>query len=105
MPRIICRSCGREIYTTAPIEQLFADERRCSIWGAADAAGIRFVGGHPMAGREMAGYGNAVGDLFVGRPWVLVGGALADVAAIERVAWVVAACGARPVRMDAATHD
>jgi hypothetical protein len=29
MPRIVCRNCGREIYTTAPIEQLFADERRC----------------------------------------------------------------------------
>jgi len=78
---------------------------KSSIVAAADVAGIRFVGGHPMAGREMAGYGNAVGDLFVGRPWVLVGGALADVAAIERVAWVAAACGARPVRMDAATHD
>jgi len=34
MPRIICRSCGREIYTTAPIEQLFADERRCPRCGA-----------------------------------------------------------------------
>ena len=29
MPRIVCRNCGREIYTTAPMEQLFADERRC----------------------------------------------------------------------------
>ena len=34
MPRIICRSCGREIYTSAPIEQLFADERRCPRCGA-----------------------------------------------------------------------
>jgi len=34
MPRIICRNCGREIYTTAPIEQLFADERRCPRCGA-----------------------------------------------------------------------
>ena len=29
MPRIACRNCGREIYTTAPIEHLFADERKC----------------------------------------------------------------------------
>jgi hypothetical protein len=35
MPRIVCRHCGREIYTTAPIEHLFADERRCPRCGAA----------------------------------------------------------------------
>ena len=34
MPRIVCHSCGREIYTTAPIDQLFADERRCPRCGA-----------------------------------------------------------------------
>ncbi|HEX5590011.1 MAG TPA: hypothetical protein VFX65_06955 [Candidatus Limnocylindrales bacterium] len=34
MPRIVCRTCGREIYTTAPIENLFADERRCPRCGA-----------------------------------------------------------------------
>ncbi|MCI0584154.1 MAG: hypothetical protein L0227_14940 [Chloroflexi bacterium] len=34
MPRIVCRNCGREIYTTAPIENLFADERRCPRCGA-----------------------------------------------------------------------
>jgi prephenate dehydrogenase len=72
---------------------------------AADAAGIRFVGGHPMAGREAAGYAQALPDLFVGRPWVLVPGARADDAAVGRVEWLVAACGARAVRMDAASHD
>ena len=34
MPRIICRTCGREVYATAPLEQLFADERRCPRCGA-----------------------------------------------------------------------
>ncbi|MEO7664490.1 MAG: hypothetical protein ABIV26_05135 [Candidatus Limnocylindrales bacterium] len=34
MPRIVCRTCGREIYTTVAIEQLFADERRCPRCGA-----------------------------------------------------------------------
>lgn len=34
MPRIICHTCGREVYATAPIEQLFADERRCPRCGA-----------------------------------------------------------------------
>jgi len=29
MPRLACWSCGRQIYTTAPLEALFAEERRC----------------------------------------------------------------------------
>ena len=72
---------------------------------AADRAGIRFVGGHPMAGREVTGYANAVPDLFAGRPWVLVPGTAADDAAVARVEWLATACGARTIRMDALTHD
>ena len=34
MPRIICRTCGREVYATGRVEQLFADERRCPRCGA-----------------------------------------------------------------------
>jgi len=78
---------------------------KAGILAAANAAGLRFVGGHPMAGREVAGYANAAADLFAGRPWVLVPGAAADTAALECVAWVAAACGARPLTMDATAHD
>jgi len=78
---------------------------KSGIVAAADAAGLRFVGGHPMAGREIAGYANSAADLFAGRPWVLVRGAAADNAALERVAWVATACGARPLPMAAAAHD
>ncbi len=66
---------------------------------------LRFVGGHPMAGRETSGFGAATADLFVGRPWVVVPGDPMDTAAIERVETFVRATGARPVRMDAAAHD
>jgi phage FluMu protein Com len=34
MPTIACRTCGRVIYTAAPIEALFAEERRCPRCGA-----------------------------------------------------------------------
>jgi len=78
---------------------------KSAIVAAADRAGLRFVGGHPMAGRETAGYASSLPDLFAGRPWVLVPGAAADEAAVERVAWVAAACGARAMRMDAGEHD
>ena len=71
----------------------------------ATALGLRFVGGHPMAGRETSGYGASSADLFVGRPWVVVPTSEADVAAVERVERLAVACGANPVRLGAAAHD
>jgi prephenate dehydrogenase len=76
-----------------------------AIIARADAAGLRFVGGHPMAGLEASGYEAARADLFVGRPWVIVPGRVAqpaDIAVVERLA---GACGASPVQLDAETHD
>jgi prephenate dehydrogenase len=69
----------------------------------ATALGLRFVGGHPMAGRETSGYTTSSADLFVRRPWVVV--PTSDVAAVERVEQLAVACGARPVRLGAAAHD
>jgi hypothetical protein len=34
MPRLSCWKCGRQIYTVAPLEALFAEERRCPRCGA-----------------------------------------------------------------------
>ena len=34
MPKLACRACGRQIYTVAPLESLFAEERRCPRCGA-----------------------------------------------------------------------
>jgi hypothetical protein len=34
VPKLACRSCGRQIYTVAPLESLFAEERRCPRCGA-----------------------------------------------------------------------
>jgi len=69
----------------------------------ATALGLRFVGGHPMAGRETAGYAASSADLFVDRQWVIVPSA--DDAAVERVEAIATATGARPRRMTAAIHD
>jgi prephenate dehydrogenase len=66
---------------------------------------LRFVGGHPMAGREVAGYGASDPALVRDRPWVIVPADPADPAADERVAALAAACGARPVTLGAAEHD
>lgn len=71
----------------------------------ADALGLRFVGGHPMAGREVAGYAASTAELFHDRPWVVVPGALATVDDVRRVEWLASACGAVPVAMTADAHD
>lgn len=71
----------------------------------ADAAGLRYVGGHPMAGLEVSGYAAGRADLFVDRPWVIVPGRAADDADIGRVTALVDACHGQVVRMDAAAHD
>ncbi len=71
----------------------------------ADAAEVRFIGGHPLAGREAAGYEASTADLFVDRPWVLVPGAFARPGDLERVEALAQASSARVVVMDAAAHD
>ena len=76
-----------------------------SVVARADAARLRFVGGHPMAGLETGGYGAASADLFVDRPWVVVPGTLAVPADVQRVADLAVACSAHVVSMDAAAHD
>jgi prephenate dehydrogenase len=64
----------------------------------------RFVGTHPMAGREVTGPDAARVALFRGATWVVVpdGAASEDV---ERVELMVTDLGARPVRMTAEEHD
>jgi prephenate dehydrogenase len=78
---------------------------KAAIVARADAAGLRYVGGHPMAGLDTSGYAASRADLFAARPWVLVPGRIAETADIERVAGLAVACGARVVRLDAAEHD
>jgi prephenate dehydrogenase len=64
-----------------------------------------FVGGHPLAGRELAGPLAAKADLFRGRPWVLCPTAECDRAAVAAATVLVRACGATPVTLGLADHD
>lgn len=73
--------------------------------GRADRLGLHYVGGHPMAGLETAGYANARADLFAGRPWVMCPGALARPVDLERVEQLVAACRAESRWLGPAEHD
>jgi prephenate dehydrogenase len=71
----------------------------------ADAAGLRFVGGHPMAGMEASGYAASRADLFVSRPWVVVPGRVAEPDDVSRVVTLVETCRAKVVELDAEAHD
>ena len=64
----------------------------------------RYVGSHPMAGRERSGAGAADCDLFAGRPWVVVGQD-SDPQAELVIRNLAVDVGATPVRMGAAEHD
>jgi prephenate dehydrogenase len=80
-----------------------ASTKRAIVERAA-AAGLPFVGGHPMAGRETSGFEASDAELFVDRPWVICQ-ADAPEPAVARVEVLVRGVGGAPVRMDAATHD
>ena len=78
---------------------------KARIVARADAVELPFIGGHPMAGRELSGYGAALPDLFVGRPWVTVLGQYARLCDGERIGELIEACGALQIPMRAAAHD
>jgi prephenate dehydrogenase len=78
---------------------------KAAIVERADEHGLRFVGGHPMAGLESTGYGAARADLFAGRPWVIVPGADASSADIDRVRELATVCSGQVVYLDAVEHD
>ena len=87
--------------TNAVVSDVASTKRR--IAERAKVAGLRFVGGHPMAGLDQTGYEASTPDLFVDRPWVVC--ATDDLDATTRVEALALATGARPVRIDPATHD
>jgi prephenate dehydrogenase len=64
-----------------------------------------YVPGHPLAGREKHGPAAARADLFLGRTWALCPGPEASEEAIATITDLVRACGAVPMRTDAAAHD
>ena len=62
----------------------------------------RYVGTHPMAGRERGGALSARSDLFTARPWVICANGSPRAAAIESF---VISMGAMPISLSVAEHD
>lgn len=66
---------------------------------------IDFVGGHPMAGKELSGIEAAEGDLFQGCTYCLVPRESASPAATQVVVDLANTLGAKPLFITASEHD
>jgi prephenate dehydrogenase len=65
----------------------------------------RFVGGHPMAGRERSGAVAAQAELFDARPWAICPNGKAGAERVAIVEQLAIDCGADPMMVDADEHD
>ncbi|MCX7780200.1 MAG: prephenate dehydrogenase/arogenate dehydrogenase family protein [Negativicutes bacterium] len=68
-------------------------------------AGIAYIGGHPMAGREKSGVTAADKDLFRNKWYILTEGIGASPGQFQRLKEVIEVTGARTIAVDAASHD
>ena len=66
---------------------------------------VNFIGGHPMAGKEVAGIEAADAKLFKGCTYCLVPGANASKKSQKTIEGLVRSVGAKPLYIDAAEHD
>jgi len=79
----------------------------CRVAQEARPAGVLFLGGHPIAGKEACGIENADPDLFVGAPYVLTPDppeVFETEAASALLEWI-REIGAQPTSLDPETHD
>ena len=65
----------------------------------------RFVGGHPMAGKEQSGVEAAEASLYRGCAWCLTRAERTMPEALARVRGLVIALGARPIELTSERHD
>jgi prephenate dehydrogenase len=65
----------------------------------------RYVGTHPMAGREVSGAQSARGDLFDGRTWILTSGESTSSTSKDLATELITVCGAIVVQMSPQEHD
>ncbi|AWE42703.1 prephenate dehydrogenase [Actinobaculum sp. 313] len=92
-------------FPTAVITDVSSVKERVVAEVAGHPGESRYVGSHPMAGKERSGAIAADADLFIGRPWVLTPTSATDVEALALVKQVALDTGALPVEMEPREHD
>ncbi len=73
---------------------------------AAEEHGVCYVGGHPMAGTQYAGFKNALTDMFVGAPMVIVPPVFDDIELLSRIKELLKPAGFATISVTTAEdHD
>jgi prephenate dehydrogenase len=91
----------------APTDALVTDvaSAKSAIVRAAEGENLRFVGGHPMAGSQLAGVAHAKVELFHGARYFLTTTARTDPDDYREVSGFVRELGAVPTAVDPDKHD
>ena len=97
----------RLVAQLSPTDALVTDvaSAKSAIVRAAEEAGLRFVGGHPMAGSQLSGVANARADLLAGARYFLTPTQNTDPDAYREVVAFVRELGAVPTAVDPEKHD
>lgn len=66
---------------------------------------VQPIGGHPMCGKETAGFESAEVGLYINAPWVLTPLPRTDKSTVALATALVEAVGARPIVLEPARHD
>jgi prephenate dehydrogenase len=92
---LVTDACSTKVRITQAATELFPIER-----------GPFFLGGHPMAGRELSGIAHANGDLFRESTYALIGASsLREDPRVSAFVKILEKIGARPLWIGAQQHD
>lgn len=92
---LITDACSTKLRITQAAAELFHPE-----------AGPLFLGGHPMAGRELSGIAHADADLFRNATYALIGASEDDLdPRVKAFVKILEKIGARPLWLGAQQHD
>lgn len=89
----------------AVLEDIWVAHESQVAGGGAGLDLARFVGSHPMAGRARSGASHADGDLFIGRPWVIVPTEHSADESVLAIRSLAADVGAVPLELGPTDHD
>jgi prephenate dehydrogenase len=95
----------REALEAAPEDCVVSDVGSTKRALAAATDDERFIGGHPVAGLEVAGVQHARPDLFHAAAWYLTPGSRSSGVLFERLHGLLVSFGALPTAIDAESHD
>jgi len=104
LPEIARRAPAHALVTDACSTKVRIVESAAKLYPAAN--GPLFLGGHPMAGRELSGIAHADADLFRGHTYALIGASSAkDDPRVSAFVKILEKVGARPLWLGAQQHD